>query len=257
MGIQRIANRTQELRLFTDIVSGRHTSRILLIEGPSERGKSVLLAELASIAGATTASYECGRADLKGSLSLGDFVARLSGDLDATHFAADSSNVAITVRADLSKAQFGDSNTVAIQPVVDLSQSVLRAQRFIEQLREYAAPTILIIDTFEAAIEEVSRWVIQQLLPTVRHKENLFIILGGQTVPDPKGFRLTWGDMASHILLQPIESVDDWYDFARSKHAEFPRQHIESLCLGGLAARPSIIEEVIDTIGRQLPSAPL
>jgi hypothetical protein len=259
--MRSIADRKDELALFERILQGAETRRILLLEGPSERGKSILLAELAELAEEILGKGCCARADLKGGLSLNDLFAGFCTDLGTQVFATYSVQPAVVpvevhLETNLAGAKFRDANTVTVQPIIHtpLSNSVHQgAHAILHDLRVCRKPLVLIIDTFEAATDEASRWVVQQFLPAIRHAGSLCIILGGQRVPDPKDFQLTWGQFAVRRTLHPVTSIEDWHEFACSRHPAFPRHHIETILMGGLVNRPSIIQGVIETIARQLP----
>lgn len=257
----RIANCKAELRLFERMLKGKERKRILLVEGPSERGKSVLLAEFAEVATGLLGSRCCARADLKGGLALDDlhhgFFADLGPDVCPTCANQSLANpISLRVEADMSGAEFRDDNKVEVKPVINLSNktSIRKlGDALLNDLRKWTEPLALIIDTFEASTPEASKWIVQQLLPCVRHNEHLIIVIGGQTVPLPRESQLAWGQLAIHHKLEICRSVDDWHEFACSCHPAFPKHHIESVCMG-LAQRPTAIREFIDTIIRTLPS---
>src|SRR5437660_448958 len=79
--MRAIADRKEEFLLFERMLAGADPCRILLLEGPSERGKSILLAELALRADQILGEGCCARADLKGSLSLDDLFSGFCADL--------------------------------------------------------------------------------------------------------------------------------------------------------------------------------
>ena len=256
-----IANRKEEFRLFHGLLKAECDSRILLLEGPSERGKSILLAELASKAEAALGQGCCARADFKGGLTLDDLFSRLCGELGAKTFPtyaeiASGGKLNVTIETDLSGARFGDENKVAVQPVIQtgIAESVhIRGDALMQDLRSCENIIVIIVDTFEAATEQASKWIVQQLLPVARQNSALRIVLAGQNLPRPKHYPLTWGVHATFCTLEPVTSVDDWHEYALTHHPKFPRQHIETVCMGGLTDRPSIIQEFIETIARKLP----
>ncbi|MBA3560784.1 MAG: hypothetical protein H0W30_19580 [Gemmatimonadaceae bacterium] len=258
--MRRIADRKDEFTLFERMLRGAAPNRVLLLEGPSERGKSILLAELALLAEEILGQRCCARTDLKGGLALDELFSGFLADLGPEVFANYTKQPApaplqVNVEANLSGAEFGDGNKVAVQPIIHTGapdSAHHRGKAILQDLRTCTKPLVLIIDTFEAATDEASRWIVQQLLPSVRHNVRLSIVLGGQRVPDPRDSQLTWGGFADRRILKLVTSVDDWHEFACSCHPAFPRQHIESV-LRGLVHRPSIIQEFIENIVRQLP----
>lgn len=260
--MRRIADRKKECALFERMLRGAEPSRILLLEGPSERGKSILLTELARTADTILRQGGCARADLKGKLPLDDLFSGWCADLGPKVFANYSklpsvTTMAVNVNVDASSATFHDDNRFIVQPTIQVGSQNAVAQRgdaVISDLLAYASPLALIIDTFEAATEDASRWIIQKLLPTVRHNQRLCIVLAGQCVPDHQKFPLTWGNLTMRCVLPMVTSVDDWHEFARSRHPAFPKHHLVTMCDGGLTSRPSIILEMIENIVQHLPT---
>src|SRR5882672_6107615 len=86
--MRRIANRKKELGLFERMLRGQEARRILLIEGPSERGKSTLLNEFALLAEELPGEQRCARADLRGGLSLDALFSTFCAELGSEVLAA-------------------------------------------------------------------------------------------------------------------------------------------------------------------------
>ena len=254
-----LANRNKEFQLFERMILGQARGCILLLEGPSERGKSVLLSEFSALAEEKLGKRCCARVDLKGGLTLDAVFSRLCAELGSEIFPTyrtlpNAVPVQCNIDANLSGAKMGNKNRVAVRPVIGIrgGSSVQRcSDALFQDLQSCTKPLVLIIDTFEAAIDDVSKWIIQQLLPTATRRPQLYVVVAGQRVPNRKDSPLTWGQCAVPHILHPVISVDDWYEYACSRYPAFPRHHIESICKG-LADRPSIINEFIDNVARQL-----
>jgi hypothetical protein len=259
--IRRIADRQDEVELFERMLRTPDARRVLLLEGDSELGKSTLLAELAFVAETILGARSCVRADFKSGLVLKELFSQFHavvGDGKSTAYNTQlgTAPVQVNIQANLTGATLGESNEVVVQPTiqpgsVNLTQQL--GEAVLRDLDTSSKSLVLIMDTFEAATAETSRWIIQHLLPAVRYNPRLYIVLGGKSVPHPKDYHLTWGEFAHHRVLLPVTSVEDWYEFARSRHPDFPREYIEALCAGGLTNRPSVIRELIDNVVRQLP----
>jgi len=257
----RIANRKDELALFDQMLRGVRPHRILLLEGPSERGKSFLLAELTLLAEELLGRRCYASASFKGGLSLAEFFARVCSDLGEEIFASYTRIPPhvfgqANVNVNMADAKFGDHNRVSVQAnIPPCSQvSVQRlGEAILKDLRSWSKPLALFVDTFEAATDEASRWTIQQFLPALCRNQHLCVVLAGQRVPSPGDFEPTWGRLAIRRLLEPVTSVDDWHEFACSRHPAFPRGEIETLCQGKLWNYPSVMRDFIETRVLQLP----
>jgi hypothetical protein len=256
-----IANRRKEFDLFERMVRGKTSHRIILIEGPSERGKSTLLMEFAALAEEIHNPGCCARIDLRGTLLLAEIFSRFYTELGKEVFASYSrvqaaNQIHVNVDANMSGARFRDDNQVCVRPIIHSSSADSQnssGDALIHDLCAYAKPLVLIIDTFESATDDASRWITHQLLPAAHKNKQLYIVLGGKNVPDYKIFQLTLGKLTHYHILDRLDSVEDWHEFAQTRHPKFPRDQIEMLCRGGLTERPSAINIYIETISRQLP----
>ena len=254
-----IANRNEEFNLFERMLRGKTSHRVLLLEGPSERGKTTLLTEFAILAEEIHGSGCCARIDLKGVSLLGDLHSRLFAELGKgvfTNYAALQGGHPINLKVDLSDARMRDDNDLSVQTAFHMAgggPKNCHSEAVLQDLCAYAKPIVLIIDTFESATDDTSRWITHQLLPAVRKNKQLCIVLGGKKVPDYKMFQLTLGKLVQYHLLDTINSVEDWHEFAKTFHPAFPREQIKMLCEGGLTERPSAINSFIETIAQKLP----
>lgn len=254
-----IANRNDEFDLFERMLRGKASHRVLLLEGPSERGKTTLLTEFATLAEEIHGSGCCARIDLKGVSLLSDLYSRLYAELGKgvfTNYSTLQDGHPINLNVDLSGAKLRDGNDVSIKPALHVIGGEARSshgEAALQDLCVYTSHLVLIIDTFESTTADTSNWIIHQLLPIVRKNKKLYVVLGGKNVPDCKMLHLTLGKLVHHHRLEPIKSVDDWHEFAKTFHPAFPRDQIEILCNGGLTDRPSAISTFIETVARKLP----
>ena len=135
-----LADRDRERKAFQSLVTGQSHERVLLIHGPSDRGKSVLLFEFFEIAKCLS-GLGVAHAEFKTALPLGEVLADARRDLRFLRFP----------RFDRELGQ-------------DRRPEMLRAA-FLEDIEESPEPVLLIFDAFEQATEDAKRWVEDQLLP--------------------------------------------------------------------------------------------
>jgi hypothetical protein len=195
-----LADRKEICASFQSMVTGRSAKRILLLEGPTNTGKTVLIARLriyAEILGLKTAAL-----DFKGCPGLEELFNALCLDLGPD------------ILADSHKAQ-GSGRFFSL----------------ISDLQHLNAPLLLLFDTYEQASPETTQWLENQLLPRLDKTPALLIVIGGQRIPDHT--RHSWGPQAACQHLAPITEVDHWIDFCRRKWscAYLTDAHIEALTL--------------------------
>lgn len=157
--------------------------RILLIQGPSEVGKSCLTRHLLGL-GLRLPWLACGRFDLKAGTELHPELRSFVDHLDIEAAVAGAAGRPVVERLDLALAE----------------------------LRRRARPTLLIFDTFEQG-GECARWVEERALVAAVRAPWLRVVVTGQRVPGPVG--ASWAAVASPpIVLQQI-SCEDWHSYGR------------------------------------------
>ena len=236
------------------MLRGNVSQRIFLIQGPSDCGKTVLLARLAEHATAILGVGTCARANLRGEPPLDVVLERICNDLGRTYFPTfcGSAGLApVSIHAELPQAQFGDGNVFSIQSHVYQSGRSDQASRLIADLASRGGPAVIIIDTFEGATVESARWVVQELLPMVRITSRLWIVIAGQAIPKTADHYVEWGDLAESHNLSSVSSTEEWHEFACRSYPNFPRHYID-VVFDGLSSRPSAIEEFIRVAGSKL-----
>ena len=210
-----LADRRPEFSLLRQMLGGQSAQRILLIEAPSGRGKSVLFAELGGYArqlGLANALL-----DFKGCPTLEDLFQTLLLDLDADMLSATRS------------AAPGE-----------------RAYRLIEELQGLRRPLLLLLDTYEQASEDSRKWLELQLLPRLDRAPAVIVVIGGQRIPaaDPP-----WHQMAERRQLAAIEQPEDWiaYIGARCQGLTLPTELIASF-VAATNGEPSMLRMMLDNL---------
>ena len=183
-----LADRQPEFKAFLDMITGRSIKRIMLIAGPSDRGKSVLLAEFARVARGLT-GVRCAQAEFKNGPALREVLWELSRELAPIRFAR--------FERELNRN----------------AEDTLRVA-FLDDLGECHAPVLLVLDTYEQATDETKRWVEQRFLPHVRRCSGLCVVLSGQKVPEPHP-SAPWEQLATHYELGPIVEAAYWQDYGQ------------------------------------------
>jgi len=217
-----VADRKNEFHEFERMITGQSQKRVLLVEGGSGHGKSVLVEEFKKYAqrlGVTIAI-----ANLKSERSI-DTVFR--------------------------SFQFSAGEDAIPQPEDGEKDSYYT--RVIDHLSSFRSPFLLIIDTWEAAPDDLAKWVEYQLFPQLDRMPHLTVMIAGQKVPAPD--HLDAETVVEHSRLGLIPVVDDWLDFCARRWPSVPivRQHVEGILFASnLQLTPSQMYSNLDTVQRIL-----
>ena len=116
-----------------------------------------------------------------------------------------------------------------------------RFGQLLAALKERAAPTLLIFDTYEAA-GDAQDWVDKQLLPNLLRCPWLRVVIAGQRVPDATG--AIWLSAARTTLQLMPPPPKDWFDYGRLHRAGLTLTDVETACR--LAAhKPSLLAQLL------------
>lgn len=199
-----LADREEEFRLFRALLSGQSKARALLLHGPSDRGKSVLLAAFDDLA-RSLPGLGVALCELKTGLRLDTVLAHARRDLQALRFPRFDRELGLD------------------RPRTETLQAV-----FLTDLQESSEPVLLLIDTYEQATEEAKRWIEDQLLPLCRQTAGLRLVITGQQVPEP-------GPLLANLTLRrelpPIREPEPWCIYFREvlKGDSVPDDHLHTL----------------------------
>jgi len=184
----RLADRERELGLFLGLLSEQSPERILLLYGPSDRGKSSLLAVFEQQALALP-PIACARADFKIGPSLRDVLYNLSQDLLGVRFARFERELQRPTDDPLRRA-------------------------FLQDLSETQHPVLLVLDAYEGATDEARIWVEQGLFGLARRFDGLRVVVAGQKVPVIDA-SVRWASVARVHELPPITDPRSWCRYLR------------------------------------------
>jgi TIR domain len=180
-----MADRSDEFERFRNMLAGRDPHRALLVQGPSNSGKSELMRECIRYA------QHCGvpfsHIDFKGGLPLEDVFDGLLLD-------------------------FQD-----MLPKTSASERQGRASKVIADLLELRKPCLFAFDTYQEAPQRGQNWIENELLPRIGRCPALVVAVAGQTIPEHEG--RSWAPLAYATALRPITSVDDWCDLSGASTA--------------------------------------
>jgi hypothetical protein len=179
-----MADRKAICMRFEQMMTGRSMQRILLVEGASKTGKTLLSAELRAYA--QHLNLATALIDFKGCPSLDDLFQTLCLDLGPT-----------------------------VLPNACTATGTARLYQLISDLQRLESPLALIFDTYEQASADAQTWLESQLLARLDRAPAVVVVIGGQYIPEHHKY--IWSIITDSINLQPIKEVDDWLEFSYRK----------------------------------------
>lgn len=181
---------------FAQLLTATSPYKAVFLQGPSGRGKTSVTEHLLGNA-LRLPGISCGRLDLKGGIHLQPALMRFASQLGV-------------------RSPAGPGIT---EGLVELHGSLLARSQ----------PTVIILDTYEAADGEVQDWVCNSLLtslisPAVKH---LRVVIAGQS--SPRRRLAAWASEALGPLDLEAPSESDWYAYAQRNRPELTRDFVHQL----------------------------
>lgn len=218
----RLANRRPEFGDFKQVLAGKTSRRILLLQGPSNRGKTALLRALRAYCDRVQVPFSY--VDLKGCPLI--------------------ETVFHTIQLDIGPN---------LLPGFHTAESPDRGFKLLSDLKRLGEPLVLALDTYQDASDAIRMWVECQLLSQVDKTPAVTVVLCGHKLPEPS--KHIWDQIANFVNLPKIRAVDDWLDYV---HREVPdtqltREQVEALTVV-YDGNPGEISAAILTIANQFRS---
>lgn len=185
-----LADRVEtEWQAVKDLVSGANRTRILLFEGGSGLGKSVLVRHAGAYA--KSLGMAVSQVDFKSTRDISAILGQLDLDLGPLlpNFAREGSSKSHLLRKDL---------------------------------RALRRPVLLIFDGYDPDVVDhtaIPDWLSLQILNEVETALGLAVIVAGQRAPDFA--RAGWGDLARHLPLAPITETAHWEAWVERRYPGF------------------------------------
>lgn len=234
-------DRKAELDLFRDILEGRRSERILLVEAPPGRGKSLLLLEYQKMtagAGVPYATLELGR----GSIGIHDVLMTMPEEWGWEHFPAFRGSVEEMLRptAGVSVSGIVQIGRPQVQVVLGQEDREVRRVRqraltdaLFRDLRTWLGRTgraVLFVDTYnppQTVEPELQEWLEGVFLGHVRRCEGLVVVIAGQKVPSPN---IAWERCCHRLNLLPLDNPDDWMSLVQALGLKVSWRDVSLVC---------------------------
>jgi hypothetical protein len=249
----RLANRTKEVEFFKQMLLGQISKRILLIKSASGMGKTSLLDEFAAIC---PAAIQLAQIDLRGATNGITFVcSRLQRQIGEDNFTRfnDAINTFLNAGVEVSGNNIkGTGNQINVFSIAESKEFAnIRFDRlqkeFFCDLRAIEKPIVIILDTFELAPTTLKNWIGGDFLEEVAKAKNIWVVIAGQSVPEPK---IGWRRLADTHCLDKIDDIDVWHSFLHANGLLFERETVEAFVLH-LDGQPSDIVKAMQNVDRR------
>ena len=193
-----LADRVEPFLLFQHLITRQRQEQIVLVQGSSGSGKTVLLTEWFKFA--KQLGLLAVQLDLKGCPALDELFDTLALEVQA-----------------------------AILPAFHSASGGPRKTALLKDVERLRRPLLLGFDTYQDVSADIADWIEGQLLRRVGQCPGLIIVLSGQKVPDPT--RYPWAAQALPLTLPPIKDTKPWYEYAQNAlgNPDITEDHIEML----------------------------
>jgi hypothetical protein len=218
VGRSLIADREVETQQFRNVISNEVPERVLLLFGPSNRGKSTLLKEFRVILSATP-GIASAVGNLKDGASLRSLILKLAEDLAPISYNFQ--------KLCSSKTETGSRELSAL---------------FETALSNIPKPTVLLVDTFEDATVECKEWFEESLLPFIRRSDSVRLVVAGHAVPNPIE---PWNDICQRVDVGPINKAKYWCQYRDALGLHSPNNDEIEKFVAITKGDPSILSALI------------
>jgi hypothetical protein len=251
----RLANRTQELELFRQMLRGEVRERILLVEAPSGYGKTGLMARFVMLCPQVCPQQiHTVPVDLKAAQEGIAYVfSRIERQLGKKHFSNFNAaieqflNSGVEISNNRLTGEGSQIQVILNVPPEERKYRLTRLQKiFFEDLERFNRPIAFILDTYNDATEELARWIESQFLAEVAMNPKFFAVVAGQHVPQSN---IEWQSLHCCCKLDPIMEREAWYGYVREVGFNFSPQEINTL-VDAVAGVPAEVVKLLEGLAQ-------
>ncbi len=237
-------DRKDEIVLFWDILEGRRPERILLVEAPSGRGKTLLLMEYRKIT--AQAGIPCAALDLRvSSVGVHDVLAVMAEEWGWELFPHFRRAVEEMLQPTAVVSVSGIIQIGRPQVQIALGQSDLETRKQRQRVLTYAlfqdlhawlkgtARAVLFMDTYNPegrhrSVEpELQEWLERVFLSHLRRCPGLVVVIAGQQVPPPN---IAWEESCYRLNLPPLDDPNDWMELVQAMGIRASKEVVSAFC---------------------------
>ncbi|MEH2180459.1 hypothetical protein [Nostoc sp.] len=248
-----IANRTEELRLFNQMVQGSFAKRVLLIEAKSGLGKTQLLAlfmhslprnilsvpvDLKTAQRGIPYIFSCVRKRLKNkhfpylNAAVGRYLKSGIEVSDTTMTGNDNQLSVVLSNVDESTRNFR---------LIELREA------FFQDLRKIPETLVFLFDSYEKAATELANWLGGEFLTEVVDTDNLIVVIAGQHIPQPT---IEWMDLHHYFRLEAISEPKAWYDYTQKAGLHLTPDQVKTT-MRIFEGQPASIVQWLETLAKE------
>jgi hypothetical protein len=259
--MKRLANCTNELTFFQNMVTGKNDQRILLIQAESGYGKTGLMIRFADLCPKETIAV---RLDLKaaGGLGIAYVFYRIRKVLSTYQFLAYEAAIGRFLAPGQSEVEIRNNDLSGDQSLIQVvlqgnseTERQLRLSQlqsaFFKDLQQCASPIVFILDTFNEATPELQHWISGNFLMEVADNQRLYSVVAGQEVPKPS---IEWESLHHKYCLFAINDHGVWYEYAKDEGYPFDLKELGVL-VDLFQGVPHLVEKALQTVTQNRQSS--
>lgn len=248
-----IANRTEELRLFNQMVQGSFGKRVLLIEAKSGLGKTQLLALFQHN---LPKNILCVPVDLKTAQRGIPYIfscvrKRLGEERFSRLNAAVGQYLKSGIEVSDTRMTGNDNQLSVVLSNVDESTRNFRLtelrEAFFHDLRKIPQTLVFLFDSYEKAVTELANWLGGEFLADVVDTPKLIVVIAGQQIPQPT---IEWMNLHHCCCLEAISEANAWYDYTQKAGLRLNIDQVKTTMriFGG---QPASIVQWLETLAKE------
>ncbi|MBD2533868.1 hypothetical protein H6G97_31700 [Nostoc flagelliforme FACHB-838] len=247
-----IANRTQELLLFNQMVKGSFGKRVLLIEAKSGLGKTQLLALFQHSLPKNILSVPV---DLKTAQQGIPYIfSRVRKRLGEESFPSLNAAVRRYLKSGIEIADTtmtGNDNQLSVVLSNDESTRNFRLtelrEAFFQDLRKIPQTLVFLFDSYEKAATELANWLEGEFLADVVDTPKLIVVIAGQKIPQPT---IEWMNLHHCCCLEAISEAKAWYDYTQKAGLRLNQDQVKT-AMQILGGEPAPIVQWLQTLAKE------
>jgi hypothetical protein len=121
---------------------------------------------------------------------------------------------------------------------------------FFQDLSQLNQPILIILDTFNAAPDQLVNWIGGGFLTEAITIPKLTVVIAGQQVPKPT---IEWMNCHHFCRLEPILDTDAWYTYAKNQGLPFNQDEVR-MAVRILKGLPAEIVKNFEALAREQQS---
>ena len=250
----KLANCTREIEFFRRMLQLKIEQRILLVEAPSGYGKSKLLSQFRK-----NCPREWQRVEIELKSAAGGviyFISETQLQLGSERLPKYQQKIQELGEPKIvmtgNRISGNDNSMTADFHLNEDYQKILLEQlknAFLEDLANLRQPTLLLLDTFDAAPKNLQDWLFGSFLGAAAKIPTMLVVVAGREFERPP---IQWDDYHHRFELNEILDLDAWCDYATGHGYQFSADTVQAAMVLSKGL-PSEVVKAFEILKRSLP----